>query len=107
MSTGALITVNWKIKPEATEAFIAKTAELFKTARLKPGFRNIRLLRGDIDKNEFILIEEWDKSQMWLDYVDYRTKSGEFEAYNAMLAAPAQFGMWDIDAIAAAEAEMV
>ena len=49
---------------------------MFPETRLHKGFRNIRLLRGDVDPNQFVLIEEWDEAQDFHDYAQFRVETG-------------------------------
>ncbi|MFZ0679295.1 putative quinol monooxygenase [Candidatus Binatus sp.] len=104
VANGVTVTVNWIIKPELVENFIATLEKMFHQTRLREGFRNIRLLRSDADSNHFILIEEWDAAQNFQDYVAWRTDRGEMEGLLAMVAAQPQIGIWDITPLAAAEA---
>jgi len=104
VANGVTVTVNWIIKPELVEDFIATLEKMFHQTRLREGFRNIRLLRSDADSNHFILIEEWDAAQNFQDYVAWRTGRGEMEGFLAMVAAQPQIGIWDITPLAAAEA---
>ena len=104
VANGVTVTVNWIIKPELVENFIATLEKMFHQTRLREGFRNIRLLRSDADSNHFILIEEWDAAQNFQDYVAWRTARGEMEGFLAMVAAQPQIEIWDITPLAAAEA---
>jgi quinol monooxygenase YgiN len=101
---GVTVTVNWVIKPELVDNFIATLEKMFHQTRLREGFRNIRLLRSATDLNHFILIEEWAAAQNFQDYVAWRTGRGEVDGLLAMAAAQPQAGIWDITPIAAAEA---
>ena len=58
MSEGVTVTVAWAIKPELAETFAETLRGLFPVTRLRKGFRNIRLLRSDVDPSQFLLIEE-------------------------------------------------
>ena len=104
MANGVTVTVNWVIKPELVDSFVATLETMFQQTRLREGFRNIRLLRSDADSNHFILIEEWDNAQHFHDYVAWRTGRGEMEGFLAMVTARPQIGIWDITPLAAAEA---
>lgn len=104
MANGVIITVDWVIKPESVDQFIATLETMFRQTRLREGFRNIRLLRSDADPNQFILIEEWDAAQNFHDYVAWRTSRGEMEGFLVMVAAQPRIGIWDITPLAAAEA---
>ena len=104
MANGVIITVNWILKPELVDKFVATLEAMFQQTRLREGFRNIRLLRSGADLNNFILIEEWDTAQNFQDYVAWRTGRGEMEGFLAMVTAQPQVGIWDITPLAAAEA---
>jgi quinol monooxygenase YgiN len=104
VANGVTVTVNWIIKPESVDKFIATLETMFHQTRLREGFRNIRLLRSAADPNHFILIEEWDAAQNFQDYVAWRTGRGEMEGFLAMVAAEPQIGVWDNTPLAAAEA---
>ena len=103
MSAGVTVTVAWHLKPESIDTFVATLKEMFKLAKLRPGFRSIRLLRGDIDKNRFVLLEEWDEAQNFHDYVQFRTDRGELEAFLSMVTEPPQIGIWNQDPLAGAQ----
>jgi quinol monooxygenase YgiN len=104
VANGVTVTVNWIIKPELVDKFIATLETMFHQTRLREGFRNIRLLRSNADLNHFILIEEWDAAQNFQDYVAWRTGRGEMEGFLAMVVAEPQIEIWDITPLAAAEA---
>jgi len=104
VANGVTVTVNWIIKPELVDNFVATLETMFQQTRLREGFRNIRLLRSDADLNHFILIEEWDTAQNFRDYVTWRTGRGEMEGFLAMVAAQPQVGIWDNTPLAGAEA---
>jgi quinol monooxygenase YgiN len=104
VANGVTVTVNWIIKPELVDTFIATLEKMFHQTRLQEGFRNIRLLRSDAALNHFILIEEWDAAQNFQDYVAWRTGRGEMEGFLAMVTAQPQIEIWDITPLAAAEA---
>ena len=57
MSKDVTVTVSWAIKPECTGAFVAALEGMFPVTRLREGFRNIRLLKGDTDAGQFLLVE--------------------------------------------------
>ena len=86
MSKGVTVTVSFAIKPELADAFVESIRGMFPETRLHKGFRNIRLLRGDVDPNQFVLIEEWDDAQDFHDYAIFRVETGD----TPMTAAPRQ-----------------
>jgi quinol monooxygenase YgiN len=100
------ITVNvaWIIKPELANAFVEALRGMFPEIRLHKGFRNIRLLRSDLDPNHFMLIEEWDEAQNFHDYVQFRTERGETAGLLAMTAGTPQLGIWTLEPVAGARA---
>ena len=81
----------------------ATFGEMFVETRCHKGFRNIRLLRSDIEPNHFILIEEWDTAQDFYDYADFRVERGDTEMLMAKTATPPQTGIWDLTRLAGAE----
>jgi quinol monooxygenase YgiN len=99
---GVTVTVNWIIKPESVNKFIATLETMFQQTRLREGFRNIRLLQSEADLNHFILIEEWDAAQNFQDYVAWRTGRGEVEELVAMATTQPQIGIWNTTPLAAA-----
>ncbi len=104
MSTGVLTTVTWRIKPELADTCIEALRGMFPTTRLKKGFRNIRLLRSEVDPNEFILVQEWDEVQDHQDYMQFRTETGDIAKLMAMTVSPPQIGYWSLEPLAAAQA---
>ena len=104
MSEGVLVTVTWKIKPELTKTCVETLRDMFPTTRLKKGFRNIRLLRSDVDPNEFILVQEWDEVRNHQDYMQFRAETGDIAKLMAMTVSPPQIGYWALNALAAAQA---
>ena len=104
MSEGVLVTVTWKIKPELAETCVETLRAMFPTTRLKQGFRNIRLLRSEIDPNEFILVQEWDAVQNHQDYMQFRAETGDIAKLMAMTVSPPQIGYWSPNPLAAAQA---
>jgi quinol monooxygenase YgiN len=104
MSEGVLVTVTWRIKPELADTCIETLRGMFPTTRLKKGFRNIRLLRSDIDASELILVQEWDEVQNHQDYMRFRTETGEIAKLMAMTVSPPQIGYWSLEPLAGAQA---
>jgi quinol monooxygenase YgiN len=104
MSNGITVTVAWIIKPELANEFAETLRGMFPETRLHKGFRNIRLLRSDLDPNHFMLIEEWDEAQNFHDYVQFRTDRGEMPGLAAMTVSPPQIRIWALDPLAAAQA---
>ena len=104
MSTGVTVTVTWAIKPEHSNAFIESLRGMFPETRLKKGFRNIRLLRSDIEPNQFLLVEEWDEAKNFHDYAQFRTETGDTERLLAMTASFPQIAVWALDPLAQAQA---
>jgi quinol monooxygenase YgiN len=104
MSNGVTVTVTWAIKPELSETFVEALRGFFPETRLHEGFRNIRLLRGDVDPNQFVLIEEWDEAQNFHDYAQFRVDTGDTARLLAMTVSFPQMGVWALNPLAAAQA---
>jgi quinol monooxygenase YgiN len=104
MSKGVTVTVSWAIKPELADAFAELLGGMFQETRLHKGFRNIRLLRGDADPNQFVLIEEWDEVQNFHDYAQFRVDTGDTAKLLAMTASYPQMGVWALNPLASAQA---
>jgi heme-degrading monooxygenase HmoA len=104
MSEGITVTVAWAIKPELAETFVESLRGMFPVTRLRKGFRNIRLVRSDVDSNQFLLIEEWDKAQDFHDYAQFRIETGDTEKLLAMTATFPQMGIWALNPLASAQA---
>jgi quinol monooxygenase YgiN len=104
MSKGVAVIVTWAIKPEFADAFVESLRGMFPETRLRNGFRNIRLLRGDTDPNQFVLIEEWDEAQNFQDYAQFRIETGDTKKLLAMTAAYPQVGVWAVNPLASAQA---
>ena len=104
MSEGVTVTVAWVIKPEFADTFVESLRGMFPETRLRKGFRNIRLLKSDVDANQFLLIEEWDEVQSFQDYAQFRVETGDTEKLLAMTASFPQLSLWTLDPLAAARA---
>ena len=104
MSEGVTVTVAWTIKPELADTFVESLRGMFPVTRLRKGFRNIRLLRSEVDPNQFLLIEEWDEAQDFQDYGQFRAETGDTAALLAMTASFPQMGVWALGPLAAAQA---
>ena len=102
MSEGVTVTVNWAIKPDCVGLFVEALRGMFPVTRLRPGFRNIRLLRGEADPSQFVLIEEWDDAQSFQNYAQFRTETGDSARLMAMTATTPQIGVWAHSPVAAA-----
>jgi len=102
MSEGVTVTVAWAIKPEFADRFVESLRGMFPVTRLREGFRNIRLLRSDVDPGQFLLIEEWDEAQNFRDYAQFRVETGDTAALLAMVASPPQLDVWALPAAAQA-----
>jgi quinol monooxygenase YgiN len=104
MSEGVTVTVTWAVNPEFADAFVEALRGMFPVTRLHKGFRNIRLLRSEVDPTQFLLIEEWDEAQNFQDYGQFRAGTGDTAKLLAMIASPPQLGLWALDPLAAAQA---
>lgn len=104
MSTGVLATVTWRTKPELAGKCVEALRGMFPTTRLKKGFRNIRLLRSELDLNEFTLVQEWDEVQDHQNYMQFRTETGDLEKLVAMTESPPQVAYWSLEPLASAQA---
>ena len=104
MSKGVFVTVTWKIKPELADTCVDLLRNMFPTTRLKKGFRNIRLMRSEVHPDEFILVQEWDEVQDHINYMQFRTETGDIAKLMATAAGPPQIGYWALDPLAAAQA---
>ena len=103
MSKGVLATVTWKIKPELADKCVEALRGMFPTTRLKKGFRNIRLLRSEVDPFEFMLVQEWDEVQNHHDYMQFRTETGDMAMLMAMTVSPPQIQYWSLEPLAEAQ----
>ena len=65
---------------------------MFPETRLRDGLRSIRLLRSDVDPNQFLLIEEWDSARNFQDYAQFPTNTGDTVKLLAMIDGPPQIG---------------
>jgi quinol monooxygenase YgiN len=104
MPKGITVTVAWNVKPERANEFVETLRGMFPETRLHKGFRNIRLLRSDLDPNHFMLIEEWDEVQNFYDYAQFRADRGDSAGLAAMTVSPPPIGIWALDPLAAAQA---
>jgi heme-degrading monooxygenase HmoA len=104
MSEGVTVTVAWAVKPGLADTCVETLRGMFQEIRLHKGFRNIRLLRSDVDPNQFVLIEEWDEAQNFHDYIQFRTETGDAARLLAMTVSPPQMGIWALNPLAAAQA---
>jgi quinol monooxygenase YgiN len=102
MSESVTVTVAWTVKPELIDTFVEALRGMFPQTRLHEGFRNIRLLRSDVDPNQFLLIEEWDEAKNFDDYARFRTETGDTAGLLAMTAGAPQMGVWALDPLASA-----
>jgi hypothetical protein len=60
--------------------------------------------RGDTDPNQFVLIEERDDAQSFLDYAQFRVETGDTPKLLAMTGAPPQMAIWALNPLAAVQA---
>ena len=104
MSEGVTVTVAWAIKPELVDTFVETLRGMFPETRLWKGFRSIRLLRSDVDPNQFVLIEEWDEAQSFQDDAQFRVETGDTEKLLAMTVSFPQLAVWALNPLAAARA---
>lgn len=104
MLNGVLATVTWKTKPELADMCVEALRGMFPMTRLKKGFRNIRLLRSEVDPNEFTLVQEWDEVQDHQNYMQFRTETGDLEKLMAMAVNPPQIAYWSLEPLASAQA---
>ena len=104
MPESVVVTVIWKADPDLTDTCIETLRNMFQVTRQRKGFRSIRLLKSAHDPNELVLIQEWDSVQDHLDYMQFRTETGEIEKLMAMTVSPMQLNYWTNSALAAAEA---
>lgn len=104
MSENVTVIVTWTIKPDLTKAFAEFLGGMFPVTRQHKGFQTIRLLQGDTDRNQFVLLEEWDSVQDFHDYAKFREEAGDTEKLLAMTASYPQMSVWTLNPLAAAQA---
>jgi quinol monooxygenase YgiN len=104
MSDGVIGTVTWSLRPELTDACVEALSGMFAVTRTHAGFRNIRLLRSEIEPDTLILIQEWDSVQDHLNYMRFRAENGDIDRLTAMTMSPPQIGYWATTPLAAAQA---
>ena len=104
MSKAITVTVTWVIKAEWADAFVAALDGMFPVTRQRAGFRDIRLLKSELEPNQFVLIEAWDDVRNFQDYAQFRVETGDTALLLAMTAEPPQLGVWALDPLAAAQA---
>ena len=102
MSKGVVATVSWSIKPELTDRFIALLGGMFAVTRTHKGFRNIRLLRSDVDPNRFLLIQEWDTTEDHRRYAQFRADRGDTAKLLDMSASMPELDYWGLNPLAEA-----
>ena len=102
MSKGVVATVSWSIKPELTDRFIALLGGMFAVTRTHKGFRNIRLLRSDMDPNQFLLIQEWDTTEDHRRYAQFRADRGDTAKLLDMSASMPELDYWGLNPLAEA-----
>jgi quinol monooxygenase YgiN len=102
MSDGVIVTVNLSVRPERLEELVDMLRAMFPVTRLRDGFRNIRLLKSEIEGNTILLLEEWDTAQDFHSYIAFRVETGEMAIISEMTDSPPQIGIWDRAALAEA-----
>lgn len=76
MSDGITVTVLVDVKPEEIEAACLNLPETVKDTAKFPGFRSIRILRHDKDRNRVLIVEQWDREEDFRTYVAWRQEHG-------------------------------
>jgi quinol monooxygenase YgiN len=104
MHEGVAVTVAFAVKPEFADTFVESLRGMFPVTRTHKGFRNIRLLRSELDPNQFVLIEAWDEAQNFHAYAQFRTDTGDAARLMAMTSSPPQMGLYALNPLAAAQA---
>ncbi len=97
-----LCTVLWNIKPECVDEFVQTLGGMFPETKTHDGFINIRLLKSDTVKNEFILLQEWETAKHHHAYVSFRSEQGDLDRLAAMTAGPTPIQYWGISPLASA-----
>lgn len=93
MGDGVSITFDFRLKPEAAEAFLAAQQALLRGTAQFPGFRSIRAVRHKDDLNRALLIERWDSEDAYSRYVAWRTETGVTAAVRAVIET-AEANVW-------------
>ena len=104
MSEGVTVTVAFAVKPQLADKFVGSLRRMFPVTRQRPGFQSIRLLRSQIDPNQFVLIEEWDEARNFHDYAQFRTETGDTAELMAMTIDSPQVAIYSQGPLAAAHA---
>jgi heme-degrading monooxygenase HmoA len=104
MSEGVIVTVAFAIKPELADMFVEALAGMFPVTRTYKGFRNIRLLKSEVEPDQFTLIEEWDKVEDFYAYAQFRNDTGDTANLLAMTVNPPQLGVYALKPLASARA---
>jgi quinol monooxygenase YgiN len=93
MGDGVSITFDFRLKPEAAEAFLAAGQAILSGAAEFPGFRSIRVVRHKDDLNRVLLIERWDSEDAYRGYVAWRTETGATAAFREVIET-AEANVW-------------
>lgn len=102
MPDRVIVTVVWSIKPEYQSEFVRTLSDMFSTTKIQRGFRSIRLLKSDIDRDGFILVQEWDSTQDHQAYAKFRADRGDVKILSDMCSDSPQIGYWNDIALAEA-----
>jgi quinol monooxygenase YgiN len=96
MTDGVMVTVLWHLKPEMVEGFCAALPAMLQDTAKFPGFRNIRVVRQAANPNRVLFVERWDSEAAYHSYLAWRTKRGDLDGVEAMMAAPLELDFWPV-----------
>lgn len=102
MSEGVIVTVELSVRPERLDELVEMLGAMFPVTQLRKGFRNIRLVRSEIESNKILLLEEWEAAQDFHDYIEFRVETGEMATIADMTDTAPRIGIWDRSALAQA-----
>jgi len=79
MVEGVIITVEMVIKPELAEAVSASIPAMFEDTVKFKGFRSIRVVAHQEQKNRLLIVEHWDAAEDYKAYHDWRNRDGALD----------------------------
>lgn len=92
MSDGVTITFEMTLKPGMGDVVAARLPAMLEETVLRPGYRDIRVVRHKDDSDRILLVETWDSEADHRAYLDWRASRGE--TMDAILASPPVMNVW-------------
>lgn len=93
-SYGIVVTVIFSLKEEYADSVCKQLGVMVEDTRLRPGFRDVEIVRQNENATKVFLFEHWDDKDSYQNYVTWRTERGDMDEMGKMLTENPEIQIW-------------